>query len=578
MIQQTTAFFKSKTNKIVLLFAGYKTRFLNKKIIISLQNHIRPILSRQKKVLILALCSFLFISILAAIFMNDQINSLKEELMNWGISIIERFPEKEAANWLARGRSERNEWKIESLFKLKSIILRIKENRLVRYALIVDDKSGVIKAHVIDGLVGNPYEPIVGDELPLEKNETGEKFRAQLYQDNQYENLVDFLSPIYYGKRERRIRIGTFHFGLSFDDVNAALQKRKILLPLLSFLILMIAIGSVVIKDRVEIIKKNLLPESEKNRFGPYILEQKIASGGMGELFIARKEVGKFKMRVAIKRILPEKAYDKEYIAAFLDEANIISQLRHPNLAGINDFGNIQGNYFIAMEYIDGKNLLAIMNASQGKLSIKYILFIIINVCKGLDYAHNSKDDFSGKHLKIVHRDISPQNILVSYEGGVKIVDFGIAKANQRQSKDTSVGILKGKLAYMSPEQASGKGDIDARSDIFSLGIIFYELLAGAKVYKAELSHFEMLKSVCQAKITTIKRLRTDLSPQLNKIVMKILKPDPSRRYQSMGELLKDLIKLKKEYPEFECSKKELAGFIQEIFKKDTLLYVDTAQ
>jgi serine/threonine-protein kinase len=268
-------------------------------------------------------------------------------------------------------------------------------------------------------------------------------------------------------------------------------------------------------------------------------------------------------MRAVIKRVLPERATDEKFITAFLDEANLASQLRHPNIVTIHDFGNDQGTYFIAMEFIDGENLLEIMKACENKVPIKYTLYIIAEACKGLDYAHNKIDDFTKKSLNIVHRDVSPQNILVAFDGDVKIVDFGIAKATQRQGKNTTVGIVKGKLLYMSREQASGKTDIDRKSDIFSLGLLFYELLSGESAYNGE-TFQEILTLACQAKMITIGERVKNLPADLNQIVKKVLEPEPENRYQTAELLIKDIIKFLRKNPEFRCSKAEMAKFMQE--------------
>jgi serine/threonine-protein kinase len=283
----------------------------------------------------------------------------------------------------------------------------------------------------------------------------------------------------------------------------------------------------------------------------------------MGELFLARKEIGKFRMRVAVKRILSERANDKDYITALLDEANVASQLKHPNIATLYDFGNIGGHYFIAMEYVSGENLLSIMNSYAGIFPVNYVIYIMEEVCKGLDYAHNKVDDFSNKPLNIVHRDISPQNLLISLEGNVKIVDFGIARAAQRQSKQTTVGIVKGKLHYMSPEQASGSGEMDRRSDIFSLGLICYELLSGHKVYDGNTLQ-EILKLACNAKIAPIAEVRKDVPDELNRIIMKCLAPEQSQRYQTAKEVYEDLLLFVSSHPETEGTKSEMAKFMHE--------------
>ncbi len=223
----------------------------------------------------------------------------------------------------------------------------------------------------------------------------------------------------------------------------------------------------------------------EPVRFGKYLILDKIATGGMAELFQAKiTSVEGFEKLVAIKKILPNLTQDKNLVNMFIDEAKLAAMLTHQNIVQIYDLGSMEGAYFIAMEYIHGKDLRVISRKAQGKklpLPLEYALYIACRISSGLDYSHNLRD-FQGNPLKLIHRDISPQNILVTYEGEVKIVDFGIAKAAKKTS-DTKEGLIKGKVAYMSPEQAAGKV-IDHRSDIFSTGILLWEMVTGKRMFE----------------------------------------------------------------------------------------------
>src|SRR3954470_22047433 len=196
----------------------------------------------------------------------------------------------------------------------------------------------------------------------------------------------------------------------------------------------------------------------------------------MAEVFKAKATgVEGFERMVAVKRILPSIAEDEEFITMFIDEAKIAVQLTHANVAQIFDLGRVDDSYFIALEYVHGKDLRAIFNRARSRgapVPIELACYAIMKVCEGLDYAHN-KRDAAGDFLHLVHRDVSPQNVLVSYEGEVKIIDFGIAKAAGKAGT-TQAGILKGKFGYMSPEQAHGL-DIDRQSDVFAVGICLYE-------------------------------------------------------------------------------------------------------
>jgi eukaryotic-like serine/threonine-protein kinase len=209
--------------------------------------------------------------------------------------------------------------------------------------------------------------------------------------------------------------------------------------------------------------------------FGSYQLVERLAMGGMAEVYLAKPDGAQ--RFVALKRILPNIAADDEFIAMFIDEAKIAGQLNHPNVAQIFDLGKINNSYFIAMEYVSGHDVRALWDrtrdADGGKtaLPIGLACYIVKKICDGLDYAHRRRDS-KGRPLGIIHRDVSPQNILVSYDGDLKIIDFGIAKAANRIVK-TQTGILKGKFAYMAPEQARGE-PTDHRADIFAIGVILY--------------------------------------------------------------------------------------------------------
>jgi serine/threonine protein kinase len=214
--------------------------------------------------------------------------------------------------------------------------------------------------------------------------------------------------------------------------------------------------------------------------FGKYYLLERINVGGMAEVFKAKAfGVEGFERLLAVKRILPNIAEDEEFITMFIDEAKIAVQLQHANVAQIFDLGKVDDSYFIALEYVNGKDLRAIFDRGRQRgevMSVPQACFVVMQVCEGLDYAHN-KRDAQGHELHLVHRDISPQNVLIGFEGEIKLIDFGIAKAAGKASK-TQAGILKGKFGYMSPEQVRGL-PIDRRSDIFSVGIVLYELLTG---------------------------------------------------------------------------------------------------
>lgn len=271
--------------------------------------------------------------------------------------------------------------------------------------------------------------------------------------------------------------------------------------------------------------------------FGRYLLLERISVGGMAEVFKAKAfGIGGFEKIVAIKRILPTIAEDKQFIEMFIDEAKIVGQLNHANICQVFELGKIGDSHFIAMEFIWGKDLLQIQNRFRKLRQIMPIpmaAYIMSKVLEGLDYAHKKTDD-QGRPLNIIHRDVSPQNILISYEGAIKLIDFGIAKAAYRQTR-TQAGILKGKFGYMSPEQVRGL-PIDHRSDIFAAGTVLYELITGEKLFYGE-SDFSTLEKVRKAEVIPPSRLNSKIPKELEEIVMKALAREPEDRWQWASEM-----------------------------------------
>jgi len=274
--------------------------------------------------------------------------------------------------------------------------------------------------------------------------------------------------------------------------------------------------------------------------FGKYLLLAKIASGGMAELFQGKiVSVKGFEKPVAIKKLLPHLTQDSSLVNMFVNEAKLAALLTHQNIVQIYDLGSIEGTYFIAMEYLHGKDLRAMINKARQRavpVPLEFALYIVSRICAGLDYAHQLKD-LQGSPLNIIHRDISPQNIIVTYEGEVKIVDFGIAKA-ATHSSETKVGIIKGKLAYMSPEQAAGKS-IDHRSDVFSTGTLLYELVTQRRMFEGP--DLEVLDRVRKGEFVAAEVVAPTLPPRIIAILQRALAHDPERRYQSCAEMLTDL-------------------------------------
>jgi serine/threonine protein kinase len=309
-------------------------------------------------------------------------------------------------------------------------------------------------------------------------------------------------------------------------------------------------------------VKKQPIP------FGKYFLLDRINIGGMAEVYKAKTlGVEGFEKVVAIKRILPNIAEDAEFITMFIDEAKISVQLTHANIAQIYDLGKINDSYFIAMEYVSGKDLRSIFDRARRKgepVPIPMACFIISKLCEGLDFAHRKKDA-AGRDLGIVHRDISPQNCLISFEGEVKLIDFGIAKAANKASK-TQAGILKGKFGYMSPEQVRGL-PLDRRSDVFAVGVCLYELLTGERLFVGE-SDFSTLEKVRNVDILPPTTYNRRIPEPLEKIVLKALAKDVEDRYQWANELQDDLQKFLIVSDSI-FSRKDLSAYMKATFAED---------
>lgn len=277
------------------------------------------------------------------------------------------------------------------------------------------------------------------------------------------------------------------------------------------------------------------------NIFGKYQLIERINVGGMAEVYKARLCGAEgFARLVAIKRILPEVAVDEDFVRMFIDEAKIAVLLSHPNIAQIYDLGREGESWFIALEYVSGRDLRAVLERlrRQGRnLPPRLAAFIVARVAEGLDYAHRRKDPH-GHDLQLVHRDISPPNVLVSFDGEVKIVDFGIAKAATKAQK-TQAGILKGKFGYMSPEQVRGV-PVDRRSDLFATGTLLFELLTGERLFTGK-SDYEVLEKVRRARVPLPVLAQKQVPPELEAVLLKALEREPDDRYQWASELAADL-------------------------------------
>ena len=283
--------------------------------------------------------------------------------------------------------------------------------------------------------------------------------------------------------------------------------------------------------------------EGMPKRFGKYTLIRKLATGGMAELFLAiQRSVAGFEKLLVIKRILPAMNQDRAFIDMFLHEARIAATLSHPNVVQIFDVGQVEGNYYIAMEHVHGEDLRSMVRQMKKKgiqeFPLEHAIAIVLGMCAGLSYAHE-KRDLDGNALKIVHRDISPQNVIVGFSGDVKIVDFGIAKSDSKLIEETRDGKLKGKVPYMSPEQARGV-PVDWRTDIFATGVMLFELTTGKRLFKGA-SEYETLKLICDREYPLPSMVKAGYAPELELIVMRALAKDREDRFQSAREMQADL-------------------------------------
>jgi len=284
----------------------------------------------------------------------------------------------------------------------------------------------------------------------------------------------------------------------------------------------------------------NVVPMNPQ-MFGRYLLLDKVAAGGMAEVWRAKiTGEANFQRIVAIKKILPHVSEDEDFITMFTDEALITASLVHANIGQVYEFSKINDVFYIAMEYISGKDLKSLWSWSKARgnvMPIEMAAFIVMKMCDGLEYAHSRRDN-TGNPSAVVHRDISPQNVLISWEGDIKVIDFGIAKATEKSGK-TRPGTLKGKFAYMAPEQIRGL-PLDGRSDIFAIGVVLYELATGQRGFQAD-SEFSLLEMVRNVEIRPPSLLNQQLPAEMERIIYKALAKDRDQRYATCADMSEDL-------------------------------------
>jgi serine/threonine protein kinase len=290
-----------------------------------------------------------------------------------------------------------------------------------------------------------------------------------------------------------------------------------------------------------------LLAKPAIQTFGKYQILERIATGGMAEIYKARLEgIGGFQRTFAIKRILPNLSQNSDYIAMLVDEAKVAGLLSHANIVQILDLGQVDGIWYIAMEFVEGRDLGAVLKRQRERglrFPVHYAAFIAIELLKGLEYAHERQATRGGRAvpLNIIHRDVSPPNVLLSFQGEVKLTDFGIARATMR-AMETVSGVVKGRFDYMSPEQAASAKDLDQRTDLFAVGVVLYEMLTGTHPFRAD-NEWGTVEKVRSGSYTRVTKVNPDVPMVLERIVDRALKTDRNQRYSKATEFKEELDK-----------------------------------
>lgn len=480
---------------------------------------------RNKKAMLIYLVFFLFLSAACHLSFRGLKSKYENDVMTEGLEAATVMGEKIGPSILE-----------EDILSLNVALGEMRKKNNPVFSTILNHENKIL-VHNDPDKIGKSYDDSIHIQLLKTGNEA-EVYRMVLNGDA----LIGFVKDVsFYNKR-----IGKIIIGISAHEMDQ--QKRRYDMLIVASWIISIAgfFLALVITDKYLRGKK----EREQKLFettnvvGPYRLTKKIGQGGMAELYLANyiKEDG-FRRTVAVKKLLPHLAENQDFVDMFIREARLAAKLQHPNIVQIIDLIKIHNSNLIAMEYIDGKNLAEIMVGEKQGLPVRMATFLIQKISLGLYYSHTVKSEKTNEPLKIVHRDITPQNMLISFKGEVKISDFGISKARSEPSF-TQAGVIKGKLSYLSPEQALGK-ETDHQSDLYALGIVFHEILSGKRVYRFE-NELDALSNLPTMKITPIVELRPDIPDELNAIVMKCLEKEKSKRYQSGKEIYDALTAFRK--------------------------------
>jgi eukaryotic-like serine/threonine-protein kinase len=299
-------------------------------------------------------------------------------------------------------------------------------------------------------------------------------------------------------------------------------------------------------------------------RFGSYLVYEQIGQGGMATVHRAELTTPRGTQQVALKRLVP--TMKRELVALFLDEARLLRYLQHPNIAAASDSGRMFGTYFIVMEHVRGptlKELVEHCRVTVGSVPEPVTLNLAAQLCDALDHAHNRCDE-KGEPLGIIHRDVTPANIIISEAGLLKLLDFGLAKAKGTSSEDTGIGVIKGKYGYVAPEYL--RGNLDHRADLWAVGIIMYELLTGRRLFEGA-DAFETMMRVRELPIPRPSLANPKITPELDEIVMTALERDPERRWQSAAAM-RDRLRSVIAQPEHELDHQGVADWVKWAFEQ----------
>ncbi len=307
---------------------------------------------------------------------------------------------------------------------------------------------------------------------------------------------------------------------------------------------------------------------TKRERFGRYLILDHLVDGGMAKICRARFLGEQADKVVAIKMVQPQFSKDEAFKTMFMDEIKVTFGLIHPNVIQTYDYGMNKGQLYVAMEYCDGRNLKEYLDKLKDRkfvFPVEISTYIISQACQGLYYAHTFRDKLTGQEANIIHRDISPHNIMLTYDGAVKIIDFGIAKS-QTNSESTQAGTIKGKLSYLAPEYLEGL-ELDPRYDQFALGITLWEMLCSRKLFK-ENNDLAVLKKIQECKIPVPSSINPNVPKELDEIVLKALSKNRSKRFENLDQMNRALMKfLYAKYPDFNAT--DLSYFAQELFREE---------